>query len=169
MMARIAKSDITAVGEQMVRLAAEYGQTEYHREMRLDGMLLGILDSRFGSITRQYPVSIGKSRRRIDFRQGGTRPVLLEFAVQTPGKNQIYGSQNRSELHKLERQANSKVSLRCLLLLDLSGKPVIDENQLKATYTKQASSRGNFKRYPVWVFYVHADASYSFRWRPRST
>jgi hypothetical protein len=143
-----------------------YGRRDYHKEMRLDGLVLGFLEARHGSMSRQHPVHIGASAKRIDFRQGGTRPVFIEFAVATPHQTQVYGSQNRSELHKLERQRNTVTSLRCLLLLDLSRMPSIPSARLKASYDDQPSGRGNYTRYPVWIFYVHPNNAYWFRWRP---
>jgi hypothetical protein len=162
---KITMQHIIDAGKMVVRLAAQYGQKDYHKEMRLDGMLWGILECRHGRIERQHRVTIGRTEPRIDFRQNHKHPVFLEFAVRTPGKNQLYGSQNRGELHKLERQ---KGSLRALLLLDLSGRPAIPQENMRKTYAKQASGRGRYTRYPVQVFYVHPTCEYRFTWRPRS-
>ena len=170
-MKRITRENLTKTAEQLLRLAKQYSQNEYHREMRLDALLLGYLEAKFGRIRRQHQIEIGKSNRpkRIDFRQGGSRPVLIEFAVRTPGKNQIYGSQNKSELLKLERQKNSKASARYLLLLDLSGKSAIGKTELQETYDAQPSGRGKYARHPVWVMYAHPDTCYAFKWHPRKT
>jgi hypothetical protein len=168
-MKRITRRKLVETAEDLVRLASQYGQHEYHREMRLDAMLLGYMEAKYGEIRRQHQIEMGGTTRpkRIDFRQGGSRPVLIEFAVRTPGKNQIYGSQNRSELHKLERQKNSKASARYLLLLDLSGKSAIGRAELQDTYDEQPSGRGKYSRHPVWVMYAHPEESYVFKWHPR--
>lgn len=165
MSTRLSKPGLLDVGRQAVRLAKMYGSRDYHKEMSLDGMLLGLMDAKYGGITRQHGVWIGKSKKRIDFRQGGSRPVLIEFAVGTPTQSQVYGSQNRPELLKLERQKNSVASLRCLLLLDLSNSDAILRENLQSTFSSQPSGRGKYTRYPVWVFYVHPDDAYWFRWR----
>ena len=60
--------------------------------MGYDGLLFGYLDAMFGKMKRQHRIWIGKSRvpKRLDFRQGGTSPVVLEFVVRTPGRNEIW-------------------------------------------------------------------------------
>jgi hypothetical protein len=136
--------------------------------MGYDGLLFGFLDARFGKMKRQFHIALGKSKRpkRLDFRQGGTRPVVIEFAVRTPKRNEIYGSQNRDEVQKLTRQR--KASARYLLLLDLSRKKPIQRSDLEDTYNELNSGRGKFVRKPVQIAYVHPRLSYTFLWRPLS-
>lgn len=138
------------------------------REMLLDPVLYGYLQGRFGGMTRQHWVSIhGRPRpQRIDFRKGGTNPVVVEFAVRPPnGGPTLYGSQNQSELRKLCRVTKTSAKLRALLLLDLSPNPIRLEN-LKPSYDKQTSGPGNFARHSVRVIYVQSNSSYNFLWQP---
>jgi hypothetical protein len=89
-----------AACNRVLELACQYRPSEHHREMGYDGLLFGYLGARFGKMTRQHQIKMGRSNRpkRIDYRQGGTSPVLIEFAVRTPGRNEIYRSQNWDEL-----------------------------------------------------------------------
>lgn len=154
---------------RVLTLAKQYRPKDHHREMGYDGLLFGYLDACFGKMKRQHQIHIGKSRRpkRIDYRQGGTSPVLIEFAARTPNRNEIYGSQNRDEIQKLTRQKSA--SARYLLLLDMSGKSPIDRDQLRDTYREISSGKGNFKRMPVQVVYLHPNAEpCSFLWRPKA-
>lgn len=142
-----------------------YHGTRPKTEMLVDYLLYGALQGEFGKFTRQYKVKIGTSTRskRVDFRQGGSRPVGIEFAVRTQGRNEIYGSQNRSEINKLTRLKKSRWSTRILLLLDLAKKP-LSESALRATYAVVKSGKGRFIRHPVSVVYVHKESSFRFIW-----
>jgi hypothetical protein len=159
---RIAKDELVKACQRFLELASQYKPGEHHREMGYDGLLFGYLDARFGGLQRQYKIRMGSSNwpKRIDFRQGGTGPVLIEFVVRTPGRNEIYGSQNSDELRKLSRQR--KASARYLLLLDLSKKPPLDLDDLWGTYKEINSGPGKFKRKSVRVVYVHPDVHGSF-------
>ena len=160
---------LTKSGRAVLLLLRDYsGGHVGRREMLLDPILYGYLQGRFGDMTRQHWVSIhGRPRpQRIDFRKGGTNPVVVEFAVRSPsGGPTLYGSQNRSELRKLCRVTRTSARLRALLLLDLSPSRIRREN-LKPTYDAQTSGPGNFTRHSVRVIYVHAHSSYNFLWQP---
>jgi hypothetical protein len=139
------------------------------RERELDLILFGYLRGRFHGVSRQHRLYLTGSTRpsRIDFRLGGSNPVVLEFAVRPPqGGGELYASCNRTELRKLARVASTQARLRALLLVDLSDAP-IPQNRLSATYDRQNAGRGNFKRHSVRVVYVHSrQRSYHFLWRP---
>src|SRR5436305_1954049 len=105
------------------------------REMLLDPILYGYLHGRFKRLSRQHWVRLhGRPRpQRIDFRAGGSNPVVIEFAVRPPhGGASLYGSQNRSELRKLTRVTRTSARLRVLLLIDLAP-AAIPLNNLKPT------------------------------------
>src|SRR5262245_47898774 len=165
-MPRITKMALLAACQRVVELAREYKPQEHHREMGYDGLLFGFLEAQFGKMKRQHKVWIGKSPwpKRLDFRQGGSSPVVLEFAVRTPGRNEIHGSQNGSEIGKLTRQR--KASARYLLLFDLSGDLPMDTDDLWNSYRRLNGGVGKFTRKPVQVIYVHPDHVDSYIWRP---
>lgn len=136
--------------------------------MLLDPILYGFLQGRFRKVSRQHYVRLHGRHHplRIDFRVGGTNPVVIEFAVRPPaGGATLYGSQNESELGKLTRVTNSSARLRVLLLIDLAPHAIPADN-LKATYASLNAGPGNFARHSVRVIYVHADSAYHFLWRP---
>lgn len=153
----------------VVRLLADYsGSHVGRRETLLDPVLYGYLQGRFGDVKRQYHTHFhGRSHpSRIDFRRGTSNPVVIEFAVRPPtGGGTLYGSQNRSELKKLCRVAQTTARLRVLLLIDLSSRP-LDRDRLMATYRRERSGPGNFVRRPVRIVYVQRDLQYNFLWRP---
>lgn len=165
-MTRITKKTLLQACQRVVELAAQYKPKEHHREMGYDGLLFGFLDASFGKMKRQHKVRIGKSKwpKRIDFRQGGTSPVVLEFVVRTPGRNEIHGSQNASEIGKLTRQR--KASARYLLLFDFSGESPINTADLWKSYRKLNGGVGKFTRKAVQVIYIHPDLLDSIIWRP---
>lgn len=167
-MIRITRDALIGAGLEIVSMARQYRSSEPHREMGLDGIVFGYVQGVFGKVTRQHQWAVKKHIRpqRIDFRQGGNRPVLIEFASRTRGRNEIYGSQNRAELLKLCRQYQSKVSARYLLLLDTSGRGPLTRDALKPTYDTIHADRGRFARVSVRVVYVHPDLQYHFLWRP---
>ena len=165
-MPRITKKALMQACQRVVELAVQYKPKDHHREMGYDGLLFGFLDAAFGGLKRQHKVWIGKSKwpKRIDFRQGGTSPVVLEFVVQTPGRNEIHGSQNGSEIGKLTRQR--KASARYLLLFDLSGDSPMDTQDLWKSYRKLNGGVGKFTRKPVQVIYIHPDFVDDYIWKP---
>lgn len=145
---------------------------DYHagpkREMLIDPALYAYLRATGRPVSRQFHAHLPNAQRppRIDFRVGGSNPVLIEFAVRPPeGGSQLYGSQNRTELHKLCRFSNQQAKLRALILIDLAREPLSQDN-LKLTYDKIHAGRGRFQRHPVKVIYAHADATCSFKWSP---
>lgn len=90
---------------------------------------------------------------------------MIEFAVRTRQKgNEIYGSQNRDELHKLTRQNTAKA--RYLLLLDVAGKPLPPE-RLRRTYEAIRGPQGRGSRTSVRVIYAHRSQGYHFLWQPK--
>jgi len=138
------------------------------REMQVDEHLAMDLDAEFGSLTRQHHVELYRSQRpaRIDYRVGGTNPVLIELAVRPEdGASQLYGSQNKPELVKLTRIPQSRAKLRALLLMDLKPEP-LQRNRLKQTYDCISVGPGRFERNPVRVLYVHKESQFHFLWRP---
>ncbi len=156
-MKRIIQQGLLNVAQRVLELSWWYS-TEYG-ELWYDGLLLGYLEGRFGGMDRQRSVPKG----RIDFRQGGNRPVVIELAVgKRNTSNKIYGSQNKGELHKLARETSA--STRYLLLLDPSQSEPIPEDSLRHSYKQVPAERGRFPRGRVRVMYVHQEDSYSFLW-----
>ena len=110
---------------------------------------------------------------RIDFRVGGTNPVVLELAVAPrrlqdpkvkslpfPGHelgNNLYASQNRSELRKLSEVPYSKAKYRYLLLLDL--RDAHDLSELETGYRNE--TRGLPPNY-ITVVYVSRQRVHHF-------
>ena len=165
---RITRKALVKAGHEVIGLLKQYKLRSEWGERKADRVVLGFLQGRFGNVTRQHAVQIGKRGvNRIDFRQGGPRPVLIEFAVATSNRATIKGPQNRSELVKLERHPPSQASARYLLLLDL-GKEPVHKTTLRRSYDHVKGGRGRYKRYPVKVIYVHIDRerSFSFPWCP---
>ena len=160
-------SEIQRTGKEILNLLAHYRHPP-PRESLLDPVLFAYLSARFSKVARQHPVYLYGSTRpqRIDFRFGGSNPVLLELAVRPPiGGGDLYGSQNADELRKLARISPTQARLRVLLLLDLHHDP-LSEASLKATYGSINAGRGRFKRHSVRVIYVHANSTYHFKWNP---
>ena len=157
--------------QNIIRLLQDYaGSGEYRREMLLDPVIYGYFEAAFGRMSRQHHVRLHSRPRpqRIDFRHGGSNPVVFEFAVRPPGGGgHLYGSQNTSELRKLTRVLTSQARLRVLLLVDLLQHPISREN-LKRTYDAVNAGRGRFQRHSVRVIYVHASEEYDFLWRPQA-
>lgn len=152
---------ITRIGKSALRLAKTF--PEYRRGERvLQGVVLGLLEGTVGKMGQEKNTTWG----RVDFRHGGTNPVLIELAIRDPyHANELYGGQNRDELNKLCRIPYKRAKLRCLLLLDASGLDPIPKRRLKASYDKVSSTPGRFERSAVRVVYVHHDVSYHFLWR----
>lgn len=158
---------LTAIGQDIARLVGDYhgGPT---REMLIDPALYAYLRATGRRVDRQHHAHLPGAKRpaRIDFRVGGSNPVLIEFAVRPPhGMGELYGSQNRSELHKLCRFSNTQAKLRALLLIDLAPTPLA-QRALEATYDAVHAGPGRFTRYSVKVIYVHAHTTYAFKWSP---
>jgi hypothetical protein len=152
------------IGQSLARLAHEYSGGP-KREMLIDPALYAWLLATEGKATRQYPVTV-PSPGRIDFRIGGSNPVVLEFAVRPPdGGPELYGSQNRDELFKLSRIPQGKAKLRALLLVDLRSDQ-IRMDKLKSSYDEVHPGPGRFPRNVVQVIYTHRKEAYSFRWSP---
>lgn len=164
--ARITKESLMAACSRVVALAAQYKPSEHHRELGYDGLLFGYMDACFGKMKRQHQVWIGKSKwpKRLDFRQGGVRPVVLEFAVKTPGRNEIAAKGNAPELRKLTRQ--HRASTRYLILFDLSGNPPVDTSILWSDYDAINGGPGKFKRRAVQILYVHPEYVEPHLWKP---
>jgi hypothetical protein len=119
-------------------------------------------------VARQHYVYLyGSSKpQRIDFRFGGSNPVVLELAIRShAGGGSLSGSQNTKELNKLCRVSRMQARLRVLLLLDLTNNPV-KKAPLKKTYDPLHAGPGNFKRSSVRVVYVHSQNGFNFSWNP---
>lgn len=159
---------IKQAARDVLKLLSEYkGGNVPSREMLIDPVLYALLLGRNEKIKRQHPISGKKKKpKRIDFRSGGTNPVMLEFAVRPPaGGGQLYGSQNASELRKLTKVSQTQARTRVLLLLDLCPEPLKVDN-LRATYSQVNSGPGKFKRHSVRVIYVHREVDADFPWQP---
>lgn len=160
-------ADIERAGQEILALLRDYHNPP-QRELLLDAILYAMLFGRHTKITRQHRVYLYGSTRpqRIDFRLGGSNPVVMEFAIRTnASRGTLYGTQNVSELRKLCRVRSTAARLRVLLLLDLSSDP-LDLVSLKDTYEPLHAGRGRFRRSPVRVIYVHTESSFNFLWRP---
>ena len=163
-------AELSVAAKEVLTLLGKYHNAP-HREMLIDPVLFAYLRGKHPPVERQhYVYRYGSERpQRIDFRTGGTNPVVLEFAVRPPvGGGHLLGSQNTSELRKLCRVTRTSARLRALLLMDLYHEP-IERKNLQATYAAVNAGRGRFQRNPVRVVYVHPDLSYSFAWDPYRT
>jgi hypothetical protein len=160
---------LTDVLHKVAKLAFDY-HTVPNKELVADLLLYAYLTAKFHSVSvsRQHHVRMYGSTypHRIDFRIGGTNPVVAEFVLRPPtGGGQLYARANRPELRKLCRVYATQAKLRILLLLDLHSEP-LQKGTLKASYEKVSSGRGKFKRYPVRVLYVNREDEFDFIWRP---
>jgi hypothetical protein len=165
-MKRVTLDDLVAVGRDVIAMCSHYHGRRPKTEILVDYLLYGYLQGGYGCFTRQHQIRYGTSAmpKRIDFRQGGSRPVGIEFVLRTQGRNEIYGSQNGDEIEKLCRLRQKQWSTRVLLLLDLC-KESVGRAELKETYDKICTGPGNFTRHTVSVVYVHRDTDYTFQWR----
>jgi hypothetical protein len=149
----------------VIRLSDDYARS-VTGELTMDRMLYAFLTATFKGVSRQHHVALHRSRpRRIDFRLGGTNPVVAEFAFRpAKGGQQLHGPQNASELRKLCRVTPTQAKLRALLLLDLRNAPLL-RGALQESYSQVNSGRGRFTRHPVRVVYVHRKTQYHFVWK----
>jgi hypothetical protein len=156
--------EIKDASREVLGLIETYKGRAGQGELGADRVLAGFLQGRFGHITRQHTVGVG----RIDFRFGTSNPVVIEFVIRGPHDPQakLFESQNRSELRKLTRARASTARMRVLLLLDRS-KTAIPMATLRAGYDRGNAGRGRFKRHVVRIIYVHRDLEYDFRWNPK--
>ena len=129
-------ADIQEIGPEILNLLDQYHNPP-HRELLLDPILFAYLSGRYSNVARQHYVYLyGVTKpQRIDFRLGGSNPVVLELAPRKPsgGRSSLTGSQNIGELRKLCRVSHTEAKLRALLLLDLAKEP-LEKQALKATY-----------------------------------
>ena len=159
--------DVEAAGREIISIIGDYTR-QPHREMLIDPILYAYLRGRFTSIARQHHVSVyGSNRpRRIDFRKGGSNPVVLELAVRPPtGGGHLLGGQNASELRKLCKVSKTQARLRALLLIDLYGTHYLKAD-LKASFDLINAGPGKFTRSAVRVVYVHRNNTFNFAWNP---
>lgn len=160
-------ADIQEIGAKVLALLDQYHNPP-HKELLLDAILFAYLSGRYSGVVRQHYVYLyGSSKpQRIDFRFGGSNPVVLELAVRRPGGGGgMSGSQNTTELNKLCRVKQSQVRLRALLLLDTAEQPLKKE-ALKKSYDPLHAGPGKFERHSVRVIYVHRRSTFSFSWSP---
>jgi len=153
------------LGKMAVRLSEQY--MDYRRkEGIIHHILFGALETKFGYMEREYLPAAGQDR--IDFRYATSNPRVIELVVRDPlHSNQHYGSENRSEINKLCLVSTNKARTRILLILDASGvSQPFSKGRLKVSYDRVKSTRGNYKRYPVSVIYVHPKLDYRFTWEP---
>lgn len=160
---------LKSISMEIMKLLSDYHNPP-DREMAIDPVLYALLRSRHEKkrVTRQHPAHLPQAKRppRIDYRIGGTNPLMVELVVRPrAGGVQLYGSQNKTELRKLCRIPNTQCKLRALLLLDFHAKPHAKAD-LKASYDPMHAGRGKFTRHPVRVIYVHRDTQYTFTWSP---
>jgi hypothetical protein len=163
-------SDVQQIGKEVIGLLARYHNPP-HKELLVDAILFAYLTGRYSKVRRQFPVYLygSKKPQRIDFRFGGSNPVVLELAVRRPtGGGSLYGSQNESELRKLCRVSHTQARLRVLLLLDLANKS-LSKAALRRTYDPLHAGQGKFRRSAVRVIYVHHSETFHFRWSPFKT
>jgi len=159
--------DIEQAGADVIALLRQYHNPP-HKELLLDAILFAYLSGRHAKVARQHRLYLyGSSKpNRIDFRIGGSNPVVLELAPRSPsGGGSLSGSQNVKELRKLCRVKPTQAKLRALLLLDLADHP-IKKAALRNTYVDVHAGPGKFKRSSVRVIYVHRKSSFSFSWKP---
>jgi len=164
-------AELEDAAQEIIRLLRDYStDPAAQREMRIDPVVYGYFDGRFGKMSRQVYVRMHSRPRpqRIDFRYGSNNPLVFEFAVRSRQSDAtLYGSQNVSELRKLTRVIPSQARTRILLLLDLTDTPIARDN-LKATYDRINAGRGRFQRHPVRVIYASNSVTYNFLWRPQA-
>lgn len=140
-------TSLVSAAETVLGLLEEFAGRTARNEREFDQIFYGYLKGCFASMRRQHPVRMYGSRRphRIDFRQGGTQPAVIELAVRPAiGGSQLHGSSNQSELRKLARVKRSAAQTRFLLLVDLSSHP-LSRAALKATYDPLHAGRGRFE------------------------
>ena len=138
------------------------------KELHADLLMYGFLSAQFPNVSRQHHVRMYGSTHphRIDFRIGGTHPVVAEFVLRPPsGGSQLYGASNQSEVRKLCRVYATQAKLRALLLLDLHSEPLKKET-LRESYAKVSSGPGKFERHPVRVLYASREVEFNFVWKP---
>ena len=157
------RADLVEASHEVLRLLRHYKGGASQGELGADRVLYGYLQGRFGYISRQHQVTHG----RIDFRYGGTNPMVLEFVLRGPSdpRTRLFASQNRSELRKLTRVRPTTAATRVLLLLDRSKNPV-PKRVLRTGYDEMHAGRGRFVRHSIRIIYVNRFNDYHFLWRP---
>jgi hypothetical protein len=125
------------------------------KELWIQGVLLGILESRVGYMRLEYQVGKG----RIDFYHKGNPHSAIELAV-VSGK-WIYQHTpriNAKEIEKLRSISHPKNVRRFLLLIDLKSKKPLNGKRLADNYA------GYFKnnKARIIVIYVHKDSNFNF-------
>jgi len=166
-MSKVTIRDLISLGEELVELSHLY-KIRNKGELFFDAIMHALLTSRRrGRIERQFklPLRPGQRRRqRLDFRIGGTAPVVIELACRRhPG--QLSPSQNRSELNKLTRFRQA--TTRFLLLVDASAYTPANSDSMIKRYRSWNSGAGRFNRLPVRLVYARPGYSFHFLWRNR--
>jgi len=155
---------ITECAEELLEMVTHYKSLKRRGELGADLLLYGLLQGRFGHMTRQHPVKLG----RIDFRYGASAPVVIELVHRgrRDPRAGLFASQNRSEIRKLTRVTNTTARTRILLLIDRSSDSIPRRN-LKPSYDATNAGRGRFTRHSIRVIYVSRTNSYNFIWCQR--
>lgn len=160
-------ADIEDIGAEILKLRDAYHNPP-KGERAVDVLLWGYLCGRGYHVKRQHNVHLHGSTKphRIDFRFGGTNPIVLELAVRpVGGGSHLSGPNNQTELNKLCRVSRKEARLRALLLIDLAEGHWLRE-ALKATYDPLNAGAGKFDRCAVRVIYVHRHNRFNFGWSP---
>lgn len=166
MSTRITCRDLTSLAEEAIKLGQKYSVRK-KSELFFDPIVFTLLAERHGPAKRQIRLKLlsgQKRRQRIDFRLGGSAPVVIEMACRSHG-GELSPSYNRSELKKLTRQ--KKASTRYLLLMDPTKLRPLDKNSLLKDYKCWNPGPGQFPRLPVRVVYAKPDHSFDFLWRAK--
>jgi hypothetical protein len=158
--------EIKEASNTAIWMLSQYKGVAGQGELGADRVLYGVLEGRFGHMSRQHAVKAG----RIDFRFGTSNPVVIEFVLRSPHdpRSKLYESQNRSELRKLTRVRPATAKMRVLLLLDRTHDSIPTE-VLRRGYDESNAGRGRFHRHVVRVIYVQQDLAYDFPWHPKAS
>ena len=151
------KEHIIALSHHFLRNVLPPGIGERNAQM----LFLRFLQEVCGAAKVEHRVING----RIDFRIGGTNPVVLELAVRNETcPNALYGSQNKPELKKLAQVPQTRAKMRYLLLLDNCIENM-DVERVWLSYAKQSPHElGIFDANPICVIYVHRKGQNAFSW-----
>jgi hypothetical protein len=165
------REHVLRAGREVLKLLALYkGPKVRKNERAIDPVVLAYLRGAGFTVSRQHYVWMYGSTKpqRIDFRVAGNPRSVVEFAVrEAGGVQEVSAGKNHSELKKLARVKQGEAHMRYLLLLDMSTTlGPVPRAQMEQDYSGYNAGKGNFKRNPVRIVYVHADDEYDFLWHP---